>query len=98
MARVTRIFFFFNDAATTEIYTLPLHDALPIFNRPMDGGPRWRAPLVFVGSRDPAREAVVRTDRKSTRLNSSHSQTSDAGLCFKNKRIHSGRPHIPGGL
>src|SRR5256886_5661570 len=75
------IFFFFNDTATTEIYTLSLHDALPIFAqhagavRSSAGGNRgkhdwWRA----------------RGDRKSTRLNSSHSQISYAVFCLKKKK------------
>src|SRR2546427_6483974 len=77
-------FFFFNDTATTEIYTLSLHDALPI-------SPRQR------GERDHRRhpEARVvlhrarqggRVDRKSTRLNSSHSQISYAVFCLKKKK------------
>src|SRR6266446_1576613 len=69
-------FFFFNDAATTELYTLSLHDALPIFRaaRPLrasdDAGLRsaWTAPS---------------EDRKSTRLNSSHLVISYAVFCLK---------------
>src|SRR2546430_13900045 len=75
-------FFFFNDTATTEIYTLSLHDALPISGaaccargREGDGA---------------AREARCRrrqrVDRKSTRLNSSHSQISYAVFCLKKKK------------
>src|SRR2546430_14214816 len=81
---LTFFFFFFNDTATTEIYTLSLHDALPIC-----GGPREaRAPPV----RDsfPARplrnESRTGGDRKSTRLNSSHSQISYAVFCLKKKK------------
>src|SRR2546430_10980036 len=73
-------FFFFNDTATTEIYTLSLHDALPILLR----GTR----PVGVGLRRIERldqDAVV-ADRKSTRLNSSHSQISYAVFCLKKKR------------
>src|SRR5205085_8466442 len=72
-------FFFFNDTATTEIYTLSLHDALPISPRscgqPESGSIR--------GTR-PGRS--VRRDRKSTRLNSSHSQISYAVFCLKKKK------------
>src|SRR2546430_7404150 len=82
-------FFFFNDTATTEIYTLSLHDALPICEgsglvqeRARRGGrlaarrPQPRA----------ARRAGRRADRKSTRLNSSHSQISYAVFCLKKKK------------
>src|SRR5688572_32755179 len=84
------MFFFFNDTATTEIYTLSLHDALPIYHRIV----RRQPPLfpVFLG-----REVVMRPqvplerlellDRKSTRLNSSHSQISYAVFCLKKKKI-----------
>src|SRR2546421_12223356 len=99
---VTCFFFFFNDTATTEIYTLSLHDALPISVRRVLGRPR--APFVFTvfGHEQPAPQGVVvwrepnavrvpvpprdgldrvlrvlrvqpRSDRKSTRLNSSTS-------------------------
>src|SRR6266567_275190 len=74
-------FFFFNDTATTEIYTLSLHDALPISPRarhfPRDG----RAE----GITRPT-EWRSRRDRKSTRLNSSHSQISYAVFCLKKKK------------
>src|SRR2546430_1410395 len=81
-------FFFFNDTATTEIYTLSLHDALPI-SRPDRGG---RARRVRAGaSRDPRAldhgERGAAADRKSTRLNSSHSQISYAVFCLKKKNI-----------
>src|SRR2546430_9561797 len=70
-------FFFFNDTATTEIYTLSLHDALPISGR-AQACPAWR------GNRGTVRPA--REDRKSTRLNSSHSQISYAVFCLKKKK------------
>src|SRR5215510_15770839 len=74
-------FFFFNDTATTEIYTLSLHDALPICIRPAAGSP-CRTPR-----RDPAGPARRRdTDRKSTRLNSSHVAISYAVFCLKKKK------------
>src|SRR2546430_4992279 len=87
-------FFFFNDTATTEIYTLSLHDALPICERRARGDdfraahdePRVGLLLdvhVDVG------DLVGRTvDRKSTRLNSSHSQISYAVFCLKKKKIN----------
>src|SRR2546430_3132601 len=84
--------FFFNDTATTEIYTLSLHDALPISqieDRPARlGRPGGRAP--GGGHLRPARGVAARSltrDRKSTRLNSSHSQISYAVFCLK-KKIH----------
>src|SRR6476469_10426544 len=68
--------FFFNDTATTEIYTLSLHDALPI-SRPRS----WRR-------RDLGRAVRWRAseDRKSTRLNSSHRCISYAVFCLKKKK------------
>src|SRR2546427_7434745 len=121
-------FFFFNDTATTEIYTLSLHDALPICRRAGagsgaaragDGGgaARGHAPvggrdrcesgggMVAPGPRGAARGGLLprrggtarerravrvrgrpRLDRKSTRLNSSHSQISYAVFCLKKKK------------
>src|SRR2546430_17070869 len=73
--------FFFNDTATTEIYTLSLHDALPISQCHSLEFPRFRAnPGLFRRVPGPAR------DRKSTRLNSSHSQISYAVFCLKKKK------------
>src|SRR5258708_24262913 len=78
------IFFFFNDTATTEIYTLSLHDALPIY--------------LFRWCRDAILEAhvadhvfnhhhrAIDQDRKSTRLNSSHQIISYAVFCLKKKK------------
>src|SRR2546430_8390282 len=94
-------FFFFNDTATTEIYTLSLHDALPISHAKlevrrvpefkeatapgayydfaaMDG---TRPGIFFANLRD-----MNEVDRKSTRLNSSHSQISYAVFCLKKKK------------
>src|SRR2546430_10053556 len=86
MSRSYSLFFFFNDTATTEIYTLSLHDALPIYpagsdhTAPGSGhGPR-SARWPHLGRRDAAAQ-----DRKSTRLNSSHSQISYAVFCLKKK-------------
>src|SRR5215510_16089073 len=72
-------FFFFNDTATTEIYTLSLHDALPIWALPI--GARSSTPRR--STRVPGRG---RTDRKSTRLNSSHVAISYAVFCLKKKK------------
>src|SRR2546427_3490010 len=92
-------FFFFNDTATTEIYTLSLHDALPILqlsNSAFFSQGRTIADL---------RTAVTRLglatlrdlDRKSTRLNSSHSQISYAVFCLKKKKqdIMAVQDHVP---
>src|SRR2546427_7432693 len=91
-------FFFFNDTATTEIYTLSLHDALPIsgLERPFLHGDRpGRRPYRGDGSLAhvprPGHAATlpgaeVESDRKSTRLNSSHSQISYAVFCLKKKK------------
>src|SRR6266478_8521607 len=73
-------FFFFNDTATTEIYTLSLHDALPIYQRAEAG----LLPCLRVGGLLRFDPATV--DRKSTRLNSSHSQISYAVFCLKKKK------------
>src|SRR2546430_5895670 len=79
-------FFFFNDTATTEIYTLSLHDALPIWRavaRHARGAPH---PAAHRRRRARGAEPDDRTDRKSTRLNSSHSQISYAVFCLKKKK------------
>src|SRR2546430_10940833 len=72
-------FFFFNDTATTEIYTLSLHDALPISMS------SWHRFVTYVttGSHWTGQAGI---DRKSTRLNSSHSQISYAVFCLKKKK------------
>src|SRR5688572_32520765 len=83
-------FFFFNDTATTEIYTLSLHDALPIFALALRQVHREDLlPLVDarqVDEEDLVEAALAREDRKSTRLNSSHSQISYAVFCLKKKK------------
>src|SRR5712675_3162417 len=80
-----RAFFFFNDTATTEIYTLSLHDALPIL--------RPRALGCLVDACERPRGARRTQDRKSTRLNSSHGYSSYAVFCLKKKTPTSaGRP------
>src|SRR5258705_1369445 len=75
------IFFFFNDTATTEIYTLSLHDALPICRIPRAAAAGHHLPD---SEHEP--ELVRREDRKSTRLNSSHLGISYAVFCLKKKR------------
>src|SRR3712207_8647186 len=98
-------FFFFNDTATTEIYTLSLHDALPICRhlerraprrRPVGAGRipgRGRRCRVADGHPAAARRRrglAVGGDRKSTRLNSSHANISYAVFCLKKKKITAG--------
>src|SRR5438445_13626333 len=83
--------FFFNDTATTEIYTLSLHDALPIL--PQLGVPQSQSVGVmaetFAGSNLEALSMSAKVsaiDRKSTRLNSSHANISYAVFCLKKKK------------
>src|SRR5256885_15888052 len=80
--RPKRLIFFFNDTATTEIYTLSLHDALPI--SPV------RKRVAFVAGNDGAGTVnpvyASARDRKSTRLNSSHLVISYAVFCLKKKK------------
>src|SRR2546430_16805121 len=104
---VCSLFFFFNDTATTEIYTLSLHDALPISDgddgreqseahcgTPPNVGWELGASVaasvaceLFHNSGQYRRRFSKReSDRKSTRLNSSHSQISYAVFCLKKKR------------
>src|SRR5205085_12659687 len=95
---ISYIYFFFNDTSTTDIYTLSLHDALPISiivgfttcNRVSDitacstarDSSRRSCPASMISCcRQP-----IRRDRKSTRLNSSHSQISYAVFCLKKKK------------
>src|SRR3712207_8708644 len=93
--------FFFNDTATTEIYTLSLHDALPILTL-------WRTARIatengefevvrpaFAEAADGVATEILRVyraastaDRKSTRLNSSHANISYAVFCLKKKLLH----------
>src|SRR5262245_64984047 len=86
--------FFFNDTATTEIYTLSLHDALPISSAAASAAGSEPAPT-------PTRLTTPRprSDRKSTRLNSSHLGISYAVFCLKKKKkikkkkIHTQKKH-----
>src|SRR5258708_34487181 len=87
-------FFFFNDTATTEIYPLPLHDALPILARLPAEVRRGTAKDLCLSL--PVQHVVARVgvlglvlgaqDRKSTRLNSSHQIISYAVFCLKKKK------------
>src|SRR2546429_4038733 len=83
-------FFFFNDTATTEIYTLSLHDALPIFRnqRWPTAGPVQGRPHSGIGAIAPMSrlKSENKLDRKSTRLNSSHGYISYAVFCLKKKK------------
>src|SRR5256885_15214104 len=76
-------FFFFNDTATTEIYTLSLHDALPISRTTTDLEASSDTGAVAVGNASASRTSL---DRKSTRLNSSHLVISYAVFCLKKKK------------
>src|SRR5436305_8920192 len=80
--------FSFNDPATTEIYTLSLHDALPIY-RLRDSDRRLGGRGVFAEHPEHVdwgrRGGADREDRKSTRLNSSHVRISYAVFCLKKK-------------
>src|SRR3712207_7265411 len=94
----TDLIFFFNDTATTEIYTLSLHDALPIcpFFGPWDrrnfafDALRRSAEGLPAASRlgvvSPTYVPDIVQDRKSTRLNSSHANISYAVFCLKKKK------------
>src|SRR5437867_8836844 len=77
----TFIFFFFNDTAPTEIYTLSLHDALPIWISPRYVQDKISNALVA----ERAETCINPLDRKSTRLNSSHRTISYAVFCLKKK-------------
>src|SRR3712207_8478418 len=93
MVEVWCSFFFFNDTATTEIYTLSLHDALPIWlllplhrgDPPRDrGGGSAAVQVVRRSCISPGHPGGL--DRKSTRLNSSHANISYAVFCLKKKK------------
>src|SRR5690348_17923380 len=86
------LLFFFHATATTDIYTLSLHDALPIFQItllysksvcPSGGDLATISPAITPLA--PPRLSTI-TDRKSTRLNSSHPSISYAVFCLKKKK------------
>src|SRR5207245_6212256 len=86
-------FFFFNAPATTAIYTLSLHDALPICGGDGARGSAGSVPKVTVCGVDGSKfvhstvsPTRTTTDRKSTRLNSSHGSISYAVFCLKKKK------------
>src|SRR5437899_8059726 len=70
--------YYFSDGVTTELYTLSLHDALPIFSIDTD----HPSGTQMIAVRTPGSSGL---DRKSTRLNSSHLGTSYAVFCLKKK-------------
>src|SRR5690348_17956828 len=85
------LFFFFTATATTEIYTLSLHDALPILNRRRHMPMRRGLKKEINGHQDesaarPGCGQAGQRDRKSTRLNSSHPSISYAVFCLKKKK------------
>src|SRR5438309_8663259 len=86
----SHLFFFFNATATTEIYTLSLHDALPIClrkgNSTVNAGTSLREPPNKRLKLAARVDYGMNLDRKSTRLNSSHSSISYAVFCLKKKK------------
>src|SRR3982751_2096290 len=89
------VFFFLNDPATTEIYPLSLHDSLPIFHQRH----LHHRPVRFVPhGADAPDAAVADRDRKSTRLNSSHSDLVCRLLLEKKKAPKLARPPPPAPL
>src|SRR3712207_6980920 len=103
----TFVIFFFNDTATTEIYTLSLHDALPIYTHTHTGRQCYAAHLGMSFPHcsgvptwgevleehllSPVHVPAPPLDRKSTRLNSSHANISYAVFCLKKKNKPSHR-------
>src|SRR5690606_42010461 len=103
------VVFFFNDPATTEIYTLSLHDALPIYVAQVFGGIKNAGLLDFVAAwyvkaarmmqgtaircAFVSTNSITQGDRKSTRLNSSHVKISYAVFCLKKKKKNNKKRH-----
>src|SRR5258708_29687344 len=94
--------FFFNDTATTEIYTLSLHDALPICLLEPEAAVHVRTDLARLIEGDECLKLWAQDfvalyeagqDRKSTRLNSSHQIISYAVFCLKKKNNHETQKH-----
>src|SRR5258707_2919474 len=107
MSTVCCFFFFFNDTATTEIYTLSLHDALPIFIFELETvGIRAviiTAHVTRITFEHGSLELIILelilgesigVDRKSTRLNSSHANISYAVFCLKKKKTTKDEPSL----
>src|SRR5688500_19743783 len=99
MSRPSSYHFFFNDTASTVIYTLSLHDALPIFHA---HSPREAVIAGAALAREVDADHLLAvgggsvtdaTDRKSTRLNSSHLVISYAVFCLKKKKIQINKIH-----
>src|SRR5256885_8503069 len=96
------MFFFFNDTATTEIYTLSLHDALPICHarcarRAGVHGCQsayWANGCAAASADCSISVMRTRSDRKSTRLNSSHLVISYAVFCLKKKKLPARISHV----
>src|SRR5258708_21674455 len=88
MLPIVCVFFFFNDTATTEIYTLSLHDALPISSGADCGAGLSCAAITgwSSGVGEASHWYFTTLDRKSTRLNSSHQIISYAVFCLKKKK------------
>src|SRR2546426_12641789 len=86
-------FFFFNDTATTEIYTLSLHDALPICGADTGVLSQAAASDANFRERGPLSDLAWQRDRKSTRLNSSHLVISYAVFCLKKKKKNRSMAH-----
>src|SRR5947209_16368288 len=104
VSSILSIFFFFNDPATSDIYTLSLHDALPILKilvfHAHAGDPL--SFLIKALTRSPYCHAAIlvdtpkwREDRKSTRLNSSHANISYAVFCLKKKKTNTSNRSAP---
>src|SRR5256885_12277525 len=85
--RAFTTFFFFNDTATTEIYTLSLHDALPISDHPKNASQQQTR-------KEFATHHAPPVDRKSTRLNSSHLVISYAVFCLKKKTLQAHKTRV----
>src|SRR5688572_32666463 len=99
--------FFSNDTAPTAIYTLSLHDALPIYPSPADDkliihfdtsvpNAKFRSAGFDLEIEDGGGPGIDLVDRKSTRLNSSHSQISYAVFCLKKKKKKKHSTETPG--
>src|SRR3712207_8536515 len=106
------MFLFFNDTATTEIYTLSLHDALPISRGAADSDvarteeildpsvltigfarrfAQYKRATLMLTDRERLKRLLL-SDRKSTRLNSSHANISYAVFCLKKKKYDPSSP------
>src|SRR5256885_12568799 len=99
MSPLFSFFFFFNDTATTEIYTLSLHDALPI-SRHLQSCLRQSVNRVESGRMEAtwckSLRKFAQGDRKSTRLNSSHLVISYAVFCLKKKKQQAIHEYVSG--